>query len=141
MFKRQESEKSKEIMNDTKDNSQPSVSTIGPTFSFNGKISANEDLTINGTVKGKIDLRDHNLIVGKQGRIDADIQAKDVHIYGKMMGNIVASGKVYIAKEAQVVGDISSFRISIMDGAQFKGSVKMMTSTQPQLTPDKPPPL
>ncbi len=125
-------------MNKTQNDFHPNVSTIGPTFSFNGEISANEDLTINGSVTGKIDLRDHNLIVGKGGRINADIQAKDVHIHGRMKGNISASGKVNIAKEARVVGDISAFRISIMDGAQFKGSVKMMTSTQPRTISDKP---
>ena len=139
MFKRQENEKDKDIMNNTQENFRPIVSTIGTTCTFNGEISANEDLTINGSFTGKINLRNHNLFVGKEGRIDAEIQAKDVHIHGKMKGNISASGKVNIAKEAQVVGDISAFRISIMDGAQFKGSVKMMTSTQPRMFPDKPP--
>ena len=138
MFKRQENERIKENTNHPKDNSRTTVSSLGPTFSLKGEITANEDLTINGSFQGKINLRNHNLIVGKDGRIEADIQARDVYIHGKMKGNIFASGKVDIAKEAQVVGDISAFRISIMDGAQFKGSVKMMTSTQPGIVPDKP---
>lgn len=138
MFKRQENETNKENTNNPEDNSRTTVSSLGPTFSLKGELSANEDLTINGSFQGKINLRNHNLIVGKDGRVEADIQARDVYIHGKMKGNIFASGKVTIAKEAQVVGDVSAFRISIMDGAQFKGSVKMMTSTQPGIVPDKP---
>ena len=137
MFKRQENEKNKDIIANAQEDSSPRVSTLGPTFSFNGEISGNEDLLINGSFTGKINLRNHNLIIGKDGRIESDIQARDIHIHGKMKGNISASGKVYIAKDARVDGDISAFRISIMDGAQFKGSVKMMTSTQPRIIPEK----
>ncbi len=111
---------------------------MGPTCSFKGEITTEEDLTIFGFFQGKIDLKNHNLIVEKEGKIEADVQARDVHILGKMKGNIYATGKVCIAQEAQVVGDISAFRISIMDGAQFKGSVKMATSSQPLKMPDKP---
>jgi len=137
VFKRQENEKNKENMNPPQDHSLSNISSLGTTCSFKGEITSDEDLTINGFFQGKIDLRNHNLVVGKEGKIEADVQAKDVHILGKMKGNIYASGKVYIAQEAQVIGDISAFRISIMDGAQFKGSVKMTTSSQSLKMPEK----
>jgi len=138
VFKRQENAKNKENIPNGGDYSRLTVSYLGPTFSLKGEISANEDLTINCFFQGKIDLRNHNLIIEKEGRVEADVRARDIHIFGKLNGNIYASGRVFIAQEAQVVGDISAFRISIMDGAQFKGSVKMMTSTQSKVIPDRP---
>ncbi|MFQ6109364.1 MAG: polymer-forming cytoskeletal protein [Candidatus Aminicenantales bacterium] len=119
--------KEKRIQNSGKESSL-NVSRLGPSFFFSGKISGDEDLVIDGSFKGKIDLKNHNLLLKQSGKIEADIHARNVTILGQMKGNINASGKVFISKEAQMTGDISAFRISIAEGAQFKGSIKMSTS-------------
>ncbi|UCC39811.1 MAG: polymer-forming cytoskeletal protein [Candidatus Aminicenantes bacterium] len=98
---------------------------LGPSLLLKGELSGNEDLIIDGQFQGKIELKNHTLIIGREGKVEADIQAKNITINGNMKGNIFASGKVYISEEAQMDGNISASVISIMDGAQFKGSVKM----------------
>jgi len=95
-------------------------------------------LLIGGRFQGKIDLGNNNLIVERGGKIEADIHAKNITIHGDVKGNVYASGKVFISKEAQMIGDISAPRISIMDGAQFKGSIKMTSSEKKISTPEKP---
>lgn len=135
MLKRQENEK-KDV--EKKDETLQKVSRLGPSFSLKGEISGDEDLVIDGFFQGNIDLGHHNLLLERTGRIEADVHARNVTILGKMKGNIHASGKVFISKEAQMTGDISAFRISIMDGAQFKGSVKMSSSTPKRELPAQP---
>lgn len=98
---------------------------FGPSLFLKGELSGNEDLIIDGHFQGKIDLKNHSLIIGTEGKVEADIQAKNIIINGNVKGNIFASGKVFISEEAQMDGNISASVISIMDGAQFKGSVKM----------------
>ncbi|MFP4081858.1 MAG: polymer-forming cytoskeletal protein [Candidatus Aminicenantes bacterium] len=104
------------------------LSRLGQSFSLRGELSGNEDLVIDGRFQGQIDLGNHSLIVEKRGKVEAEIRAKDITIQGEMKGNVYASGKVFISKDAQMTGDISASRISIMDGAHFKGSVKMKES-------------
>lgn len=112
-------------MNNEKETSKQNLSRIGQSLSLKGELSGNEDLVVNGRLHGEIDLGNHNLTVEREGKIEANIRAKNITIHGEIKGNIFASGKVLIIKDAQMVGDISASRISIMDGAQFKGSVKM----------------
>ena len=112
-------------MNNEKETSKQNLSRIGQSLSLKGELSGNEDLVVNGRLHGEIDLGNHNLTVEREGKIEANIRAKNITIHGEIKGNIFASGKVLITKDAQMVGDISASRISIMDGAQFKGSVKM----------------
>lgn len=106
------------------------ISRLGPTLNIKGELSSNEDLIIEGQFQGKLDLKNHNLLVEQAGKVDADIHARNITIKGKVKGNIFASGKVYIQKEGQMIGDVSTSRISILDGAQFKGSVKMISVIQ-----------
>jgi cytoskeletal protein CcmA (bactofilin family) len=101
------------------------ISHIGTSVNLAGELVGEEDVLVEGRLKGKINLGENNLIVGRQGQVDADIVARDVTIRGRIKGNISAYGKITIEKDAQVIGDISAARVSIMDGAQFKGSVKM----------------
>ena len=105
----------------------PSLKTahLGPSLFLKGELSGNEDLIIDGQFQGKIDLKNHSLIIGPEGKVEADIRARNITINGYVKGNIFASGKVFISEEAQMDGNISASIISVMDGAQFKGSVKM----------------
>jgi len=98
---------------------------LGPSLSLKCELSGNEDLIIEGQFQGTIDLKNHSLIIGPEGKVEADIQARNITINGYVKGNIFASGKVFISEEAQMDGNISASVISVMDGAQFKGSVKM----------------
>jgi cytoskeletal protein CcmA (bactofilin family) len=82
-------------------------------------------LTIEGRVEGKIELKDHNLTIGPNGKIKADVYAKSIVITGELLGNAYASEKVEITNAGILKGDIVSPRIVIADGAQFKGSVDM----------------
>jgi len=98
---------------------------LGTSLLLKGDLSGDEDLTIGGRFQGTIDLKNHTLIIEQGGKVEADIRAKNITISGYVKGNIFASGKVFISEEAQMDGNISASIISVMDGAQFKGSVKM----------------
>lgn len=97
---------------------------IGSGIVIDGEISGDEDLVIQGTVKGKIDLKE-SLFVENGGVVEADITTQNVEISGRVTGNIVASDKVELKADCRVVGDIKSPRILIADGASFKGNVDM----------------
>jgi len=88
-------------------------------------LTGNEDLTIEGIVDGKIFVKDHSLTIGANGRINAEVHAKTVHVVGTVNGNITADDKVEIAPSGTVNGDIRAPRVSISDGAKFKGAIDM----------------
>ena len=97
---------------------------IGSSIVIDGEISGDEDLVIQGTVKGKIALKE-SLFVEGSGVIEADIETANVEVSGHVTGNISATEKVELKADCKVVGDIRSPRILIADGAVFKGSVDM----------------
>jgi cytoskeletal protein CcmA (bactofilin family) len=97
---------------------------IGSSIVIDGEISGDEDLVVQGTVKGKISLKE-SLVVEGSGVIEADIETASVDVAGRVTGNIVASERVELKANCKVVGDIRSPRILIADGALFKGSVDM----------------
>ena len=107
------------------DTNSHQASYIGETLILKGELQGNEDVVIEGKFRGKIDLPNHTLKVEKGGKVEADINVKSIHVTGEVVGNIHASEKVYIADEGHITGDIIAPRISIADGAQFKGNVKM----------------
>lgn len=100
------------------------VSVIGPTLVFKGKLSADEDLVIEGQIEGTIDHQKH-LVIGKQGRVKADIHAGSVIVEGQLVGDIFSKGVVSLASGADVQGDINCGRIIMEDGARFKGNIDM----------------
>jgi cytoskeletal protein CcmA (bactofilin family) len=101
------------------------IVNIGQSVQIKGELTGNEDLTIDGRVDGKIIVKDHNLTIGANGRISAEVHAKTVIIVGQISGNITADDKVEIAPTGSVEGDIRAPRVAISDGARFKGSVDM----------------
>jgi cytoskeletal protein CcmA (bactofilin family) len=100
------------------------ANVIGSSIVIDGEISGDEDLVVQGTVKGKITLKE-SLFVENSGVVEADIQTRNVEISGSVVGNIRASDKVEIKADGRMVGDIKSPRILIADGATFKGNVDM----------------
>ena len=99
------------------------VAQIGKSVVIKGELSGSEDLYLDGEVEGSIELHEHNLTVGPNGRVKANVNAKEVIIHGKVDGNIVNSERVELRKSAVLVGDIVTQRIVIEDGAYFKGGI------------------
>ena len=99
--------------------------SINSSTKIDGNIKAEEHLVINGTIIGNVDIRGHNLFLGPGGKIEGEVHAHDVRIRGHMTGDIVASGKVEIMKEANYSGKIKSKGISVEQGAYFDASVKL----------------
>jgi cytoskeletal protein CcmA (bactofilin family) len=99
------------------------TATIGKAVKVIGQIFTKEDLYVDGDVEGTIESQDNKVTVGPNGRVQAGIRAREVVILGQVQGNVEAADKVDIRKDAKLVGDIVSARISIEDGALFKGSI------------------
>jgi len=100
---------------------------IGPGISIVGDITGDEDLTILGKVKGKIDLPRHDLTVGESGKVDADVHAKVVNVAGEVHGNLVAGEQILIRRTATMLGNLTAPRVGLEDGCCFRGSVEMET--------------
>jgi len=98
---------------------------LGASFQIKGQIAGNEDLQIDGTMEGPISLNGHELIVGPTAQLHSEIHAGEVIVYGKVVGNVHSKGRVDIKKDGSVTGDIDSARISIEDGAYFKGYIEI----------------
>ena len=96
---------------------------IGKSVIIKGELTGSEDLYIDGQVEGTIELRSNNLTIGPNGQVKANVNAKGVTVQGKLEGNINASQRAELRKSAITVGDISTQRISIEEGAYFKGKV------------------
>jgi cytoskeletal protein CcmA (bactofilin family) len=108
------------------------LASIGKSIVINGELSGSEDLTIEGRVDGKIELRDHILTVGSNGRIKAQVSAKAIVVLGQVTGNLNATEKVDIKETGSVEGDIVAPRVAIADGSHFKGSIDMQKKDQPE---------
>ena len=99
--------------------------TIGRTLVIKGEISGSEALYIDGHIEGKITMPESRVTIGRNGKVDASIQAREVVIMGKVTGNIHCSDRVDIRAEGSVSGDISTARISVEDGAALKGGIQV----------------
>jgi cytoskeletal protein CcmA (bactofilin family) len=98
---------------------------IGASLQIKGEIAGTEDLQIDGIVNGPVSLNGHELIVGPTAQLTSEIRAGEVVVYGKVVGNVHAEGVVNIKKDGSIVGDILCARISIEDGAHFKGRIEI----------------
>jgi cytoskeletal protein CcmA (bactofilin family) len=101
------------------------VVNIGKSVVIKGELNGSEDLTVEGYVDGKIELKEHVLTIGPHGQIKADVFAKAVIVLGKVTGNVTASDKVDIRDNGSVEGNIIAPRVAIAEGAHFRGSVDL----------------
>jgi cytoskeletal protein CcmA (bactofilin family) len=101
---------------------------IGKSFYIKGEVAANEDLTVEGRIVGKIEVTDHQLVIRPGAIVHAEIQAKNVSVEGKVVGNISADDMVAIQSTGSLVGGISAARISINEGSHFKGTVDIISA-------------
>jgi len=96
---------------------------LGKNVTVKGQIFAREDLTIDGEVEGTVECHEHRLTIGPNARVQAGLKAREIIIQGSIQGNVDATDKIDIKKEAKLVGDIKTSRIVIEDGAYFKRSI------------------
>src|SRR5439155_16534789 len=114
------------------------AASIGKSVTVKGQIFSREDLIIDGEVEGAIELNDHRLTVGPNGRVRAGIKAREIVVLGSIDGNVEALDKIDIRKDAKLVGDIKTARIIIEDGAYFKGSIDIVKNEQPKPAQPRP---
>ena len=99
--------------------------TIGPSIFIKGDLSGEEDLVIEGRVEGQVDLVKHNVTVGKNGRLRADVRGKTVVVEGEVDGNVFAQEQVILRQSGAVRGNLTAPRVVLEDGSRFKGSIDM----------------
>jgi cytoskeletal protein CcmA (bactofilin family) len=108
---------------------------IGEQISIEGSVRGEENLLIEGSLKGNIELEGHQVTVGSRGQVEAEILAKDVTNIGRMTGNIKALGKVQITREAEFNGEIKARGIAVEDGAYIKAVIELERESQKKTAP------
>jgi cytoskeletal protein CcmA (bactofilin family) len=126
-----------------KESPKPAVETradvahIGKSVVIRGELSGSEDLYLDGEVEGNINLRDHKLVIGPNGKIKASIAAHDIIVHGRVTGNVSAE-RVELKRSCSLTGDISTQRVVIEDGAFFKGAIDIKESKESKSDSRKP---
>jgi len=120
----------------------PSSSTreqalIGPSIKIEGNLSGGEDLFVEGQIDGKIELNDHNVTIGTKGRIKADIHGRSITVMGEVKGNLYGAEQIILQKSSKVRGNLFAVRVSLEDGADFKGSIDMTSKPASETKPPK----
>jgi cytoskeletal protein CcmA (bactofilin family) len=112
--------------------------TIGKGLFIKGEITGSESLYIDGKIEGTINLPGNRLTVGRNGQVNAAINAREIVVLGKVKGNVAATDRVDIRAEGSLTGDVAAARISIEDGAFFKGGIDIKKAdAKPQAVPEK----
>jgi cytoskeletal protein CcmA (bactofilin family) len=123
-----------ETHQDTSRGGGPAI--LGKSVIVKGQIYGREDLTIDGEVEGTVELQEHRLTIGPNGKVTATVKAREVVVLGTLQGNVETRDKIHIRKEAKLVGDIKTARIEIEDGAYFKGNIDITrTEVKPAAAP------
>lgn len=123
---------------------------IGPSIEIQGELTGGEDLLIEGRVDGKVDLRGHNVNIGKNGRVTADVFGKTITVEGQVNGNLFGDDQIILRQSSTVRGNLTAPRVSLEDGSNFKGSIDMtpkeprgaaaaVSVAKPAPAPQKPP--
>lgn len=99
--------------------------TIGPSIFIKGDLTGDEDLVIEGRVEGKVDLKQNNVTVGRNGRVRADVFGRIVTIEGEVDGNVFAQEQAILRQSGAIRGNIAAPRVILEDGSRFKGSIDM----------------
>src|SRR5229473_7604868 len=116
----------KDVMRPAGATADRATARLGSSLHLKGEISGNEDLDIDGTVEGAVQLGEGKLTVGATANVTADIIAREVVVWGKVKGNVHAKSKIEIKKDGSVIGDLTTAQIIIEDGAYFKGSIEIV---------------
>lgn len=113
---------------------------LGKSVIVKGQIVSREDLTIDGEVEGTVELQEHRLTIGPNGKVTATVKAREVVVLGTLHGNVETRDRIHIRKEAKLVGDIHTARIEIEDGAYFKGNIDIVRTEPKAAAPAQPKP-
>lgn len=113
---------------------------LGKSVNVKGQIYSREDLTIDGEVEGTVELQEHRLTVGPNGKVLASVKAREIIVFGTIHGNVETTDKLEIRKDAKLVGDIKTARIVIEDGAFFKGNIDIVRAVEARPAPAPPRP-
>lgn len=116
-----------------------SAASIGKSVMIKGQILSREDLYLDGELEGTVELQEHRLTIGPNGRVQANIKAREIVVIGTIHGNVEATEKLEIRKEAKLIGDIRTARIVIEDGAYFKGSIDIIKQDVAKAPPKEAP--
>jgi len=111
------------------------VAAIGKSVIIKGQILSREDLYLDGEMEGTVEVPENRLTIGPHAKLQASIRAKEVVVLGNVNGNVEASEKIDIRKDAKLVGDIKTGGIVIEDGAYFKGSIDIVREAKPAARP------
>ncbi len=111
--------------------------TIGKALVIKGEVTGSESLYVDGIVEGSINLPDHRVTVGRNGQVTANVTAREVVVLGKVKGNVTVTDRVDIRHEGSLSGDVVCQRLSIEDGAYFKGSIDIRKPKEPAKAPGK----
>jgi cytoskeletal protein CcmA (bactofilin family) len=114
-----------DVMSSLDATTAPDTGWLGSSLHVKGDITGTEDLLIDGSVQGLIQLDERKLTVGTTAKVNADINARDVVVYGYVKGNVRATGRIEIKKDGSVIGNLTTAQIMIEDGADFKGSIEI----------------
>ena len=124
------------------DNPRGGSAVLGKSVIVKGQIFSREDLTIDGEVEGTVELQEHRLTIGPNGKVLANVKAREVVILGTIHGNVETTDKIDIRKDAKLLGDIKTARVVIEDGAYFKGNIDIVRAEVPKPQPaPKPQPM
>lgn len=107
---------------------QPSVrspSAIGPSITIKGNVIGGEDLLIEGQIEGQVTVEEHNVTVGRRGRLKADIRGKSIRVEGEVQGDLLGTEEVVIRQTGRVEGNLKAPRVTLENGARFRGSIDM----------------
>jgi cytoskeletal protein CcmA (bactofilin family) len=126
----QTDEKSPDTMRPVASSTDRSTAWLGPSLHVKGDITGTEDMLIDGSVEGMIQLNEHKLTVGMAAKLKADIDAREVVVYGCVQGNVHATGRIEIKKGGSVIGNLRTAQVMIDDGADFKGSIEIDKSAE-----------
>lgn len=110
--------------------SRRDLATIGPSIKVKGDLTGEEDLLVQGRIEGKIILKQHNVTVGKKGRVKADIHGNSIHIEGEVRGNLFGQKDIVIHASGRVDGNLTAPRVTLENGSKFKGSIDMQPTPE-----------
>jgi len=118
-------QKNKEAVRPMRSTTDSLAARLGPSLQVKGEVSGSEDLLIDGSVEGSVQLEEKKLTIGTTAKVTADIVAGEVVVSGSVKGNVRAKQRIEIKKDGSVIGDLTTAQIVIEDGAYFKGSVEI----------------
>ena len=111
------------------------AATIGKAVRVSGNIYSREDLYVDGDLEGTVEALEHKVTIGPNGTVKATLKAREVVVLGAIHGNVEATDKIEIRKDAKLTGDIRTARIIIEDGAYFKGAIDIVKPEPPKNKP------